>query len=66
MAKPPGPFGGLGSTRSCGYSGQRTSLLVRLIMQNRGGLAKTRRDRFSQISDDEVARKQKAIAKEEA
>lgn len=41
---------------------KRASLLVRLIMQNKGRLAKTKRDLFSEITDEELARIEKAIA----
>jgi len=41
---------------------RRASLLVRLIMQNKGGLAKNKRDMFSEITDEELARIEKSIA----
>src|SRR5271155_221240 len=44
---------------------KRASLLVRLIMQNKGKLAKSKRDLFSEITDDELARIEQAIAKVE-
>jgi Fic/DOC family len=44
---------------------KRASLLARLIMQNKGKLAKSKRDLFSEITDDELARIEQAIAKVE-
>jgi Fic family protein len=44
---------------------KRASLLVRLIMQNKGSLAKSKRDLFSEITDDELTRIERAIAKVE-
>jgi hypothetical protein len=44
---------------------KRASLLVRLIMQNKGALAKSKRDLFSEITDDELGRIEQAIAKVE-
>src|SRR6266404_1592290 len=44
---------------------KRASLLVRLIMQNNGRLAKSKRELFSEITDDELARIEQAIAKVE-
>ena len=41
---------------------KRASLLVRLIMQNKGRLAKNKRDMFSEITDEELARIEKGIA----
>ena len=41
---------------------RRASLLVRLIMQNKGRLAKNKRDMFSEITDEEPARIEKGIA----
>jgi Fic family protein len=41
---------------------RRASLLVRLIMQNKGKLAKNKRDIFSEITDEELARIEKGIA----
>ena len=41
---------------------RRASLLVRLIMQNKGSLAKNKRDMFSEFTDEELARIEKAIA----
>ena len=40
---------------------KRASLLVRLIMQNEGRLAKNKRDMFSEITDEELARIESAI-----
>ncbi len=40
----------------------RASLLVRLIMQNKGRLAKNKGDMFSEITDEELARIEKGIA----
>jgi hypothetical protein len=37
-------------------------MLVRLIVQNKGRLAKSKRDLFSEITDDELARIEQAIA----
>jgi len=44
---------------------KRASLLARLIMQNKGKLAKSKRDLFSEITDDELARIEQAVAKVE-
>ena len=44
---------------------KRASLLARLIMQNQGKLAKSKRDLFSEITDDELARMEQAVAKVE-
>jgi hypothetical protein len=41
------------------------SMLVRLIIQNKGKLAKSKRDLFSEITDDELTRIEGAIAKVE-
>jgi hypothetical protein len=41
----------------------RASLLVRLILQNRGRLSKTKRGQFSELTDDEVAAIEAAIGK---
>src|SRR5208283_2601583 len=41
---------------------RRASLLVRLIMQNKGRLAKDKRDMFSEITDEELARIEKGVA----
>jgi hypothetical protein len=41
---------------------KRASLLVRLIMQNKGRLAKNKRDMFSEVTDEELVRIEKAIA----
>src|SRR5437588_9759847 len=41
---------------------KRASLLVRLIMQNKGRLTKNKRDMFSEVTDEELARIEKAIA----
>jgi len=41
---------------------RRASLLVRLIMQSKGRLAKNKRDMFSEITDEELARIEKGIA----
>ena len=40
---------------------RRASLLVQLCLQNRGHLAKGKRDRFAELSDEEVAEIQAAI-----
>jgi len=40
---------------------KRASLLVRLIMQNKGRLATNKRDMFSEITDEELARIEKGI-----
>jgi hypothetical protein len=40
---------------------KRASLLVRLIMQNKGRLAKNKRDMFSEVTDEELARIESAI-----
>ena len=40
---------------------QRASLLIRLILQNKGKLSKGKRDSFSEISDDEIDRIEKAV-----
>jgi hypothetical protein len=40
---------------------KRASLLVRLIMQNEGRLAKNNRDMFSEVTDEELARIESAI-----
>jgi Fic family protein len=40
---------------------KRASLLVRLIMQNKGRLAKNKRDLFSEVTDEELAKIEKAI-----
>src|SRR2546430_2357619 len=42
---------------------KRASLLVRLIMQNKGRLTKNKRDMFSEVTDEELARIEKAIAR---
>jgi hypothetical protein len=34
---------------------RRASLLVRMILQNGGMLSKTKRPRFSELTDDEIA-----------
>lgn len=44
---------------------KRASLLARLIIENKGKLAKSKRDLFSEITDDELARIEQAIAKVE-
>ena len=44
----------------------RASLLVRLILQNRGRLSKTKRGQFSELTDDEIAAIEAAIGKFEA
>jgi len=44
---------------------KRASLLARLIMQNKGKLAESKRDLFSEITDDELARMEQAVAKVE-
>lgn len=41
---------------------KRASLLVRLIMQNKGRLGKNKRELFSEVTDEELARIEKAIA----
>ena len=41
---------------------KRASLLVRLIMQNTGRLAKNKRDLFSEVTDEELAKIEKAIS----
>jgi len=40
---------------------KRASLLARLIMQNRGRLAKNERDLFSEVTDEELAKIEKTI-----
>jgi Fic family protein len=40
---------------------KRASLLVRLIMQNNGRLAKNKRDLFSEVTDEELTKIEKAI-----
>ncbi|PYU36852.1 MAG: hypothetical protein DMG53_29525 [Acidobacteria bacterium] len=40
---------------------KRASLLVRLIMQNKGRLAKNKRDMFSEVTDEELARIERAM-----
>jgi Fic family protein len=40
---------------------KRASLLVRLIMQNKGRLAKNKRDLFSEVTDEELAKIEKAM-----
>jgi hypothetical protein len=40
---------------------KRASLLVRLIMQNNGRLAKNKRDLFFEVTDEELAKIEKAI-----
>jgi tyrosine-protein phosphatase YwqE len=40
---------------------KRASLLVRLIMQNKGKLAKNKRDLFCEVTDEELVRIEKAI-----
>jgi hypothetical protein len=37
-------------------------LLVRLILQNEGRLAKNKRDLFSEVTDEELAKIEKAIS----
>jgi Fic family protein len=44
---------------------RRASLLVRLIMQNKGKLTKSKRDLFAEVTDDELTRIERAIAKVE-
>jgi Fic family protein len=44
---------------------KRASLLVRLIMQNKGTLAASKRELFSEITNDELAKIEQAIAKVE-
>jgi hypothetical protein len=41
---------------------KRASLLARLIMQNKGRLAKNKRDLFSEVTDEELAKIEKAIS----
>jgi hypothetical protein len=41
---------------------KRASLLVRLIMQNKGRLAKNKRELFSEVTDEELAKIEKAFA----
>jgi hypothetical protein len=41
---------------------RRASLLVRLIMQNKGRLAENKRDMFAEITDEELARIEEGIA----
>jgi hypothetical protein len=41
---------------------KRASLLIRLIMQNKGKLAKNKRDLFSEITDEELEKIERAIA----
>jgi Fic family protein len=41
---------------------KRASLLVRLILQNKGRLAKNKRDLFSEVTDEELAKMEKAIS----
>jgi hypothetical protein len=41
---------------------KRASLLVRLIIQNKGKLAKNKRDLFSEITDEELEKIESAIA----
>ena len=40
---------------------QRASLLVRLILQNKGRLAKNKRDLFSEVTDEELSKIEKAL-----
>jgi Fic family protein len=40
---------------------RRASLLVRLILQNKGRLAKNKRDLFSEVTDEELAKIEKAM-----
>src|SRR3990172_5958982 len=40
---------------------RRASLLVRLILQNKGELAKGRRENFSELTDDELAAIESAV-----
>jgi Fic family protein len=40
---------------------KRASLLVRLILQNKGRLAKNKRDLFSEVTDEELTKIEKAI-----
>lgn len=40
---------------------QRAALLIRLIHQNKGKLSKAKRDSFSELSDDEIAKIETAI-----
>src|SRR5207244_13588501 len=46
---------------------KRASLLVRLIMQNKGRLAKNKRDMFSEVTDEELARRseERRVGKED-
>ena len=41
--------------------GAHSRLLVRLIMQNKGRLAKNKRDLFSEVTDEELAKIEKAM-----
>jgi hypothetical protein len=41
---------------------KHASLLVRLITQNNGRLAKSKRDMFSEVTDEELERIERAIA----
>ncbi|MCY7377222.1 MAG: Fic family protein [Pyrinomonadaceae bacterium] len=41
---------------------QKASLLVRLILQNKGKLSKTKREKFAEITDEEISRIETAIA----
>ena len=40
---------------------KRASLLVRLILQNKGRLAKNKRDLFSEVTDEELTKIENAI-----
>jgi hypothetical protein len=40
---------------------RRASLLVRLILQNKGKISKGKRDTFSEISNQEIDRIEKAV-----
>ena len=40
---------------------KRASLLVRLILQNKGRLAKNKRDLFSEVTDEELTKIEKVI-----
>jgi hypothetical protein len=41
--------------------GAHSRLLVRLIMQNKGRLAKNKRDLFSEVTDEELAKIEKVM-----
>ena len=41
--------------------GAYSRLLVRLIMQNKGRLAKNKRDLFSEVTDEELAKIEKVM-----